>query len=269
MPDQRLTAKSGATEVALGAVLESDGTPSLQIADRVARETLDQVRSTLASALASLTAAAEALTLAANAEQVQADVVLAHVANLIAASNQIQLEANQLLDSLNEQLEAITDTQALIERMALAMQVSFGSLEDVRGIVQQMVNEMRGLLASSVPGVSYEPVGAIVAGDAVGVTTGTETTLVQLTVPAGQGFTITGFTATGNADGRFRLYIDAQKVLAARTSPADRTAHASFPDRSHPHAGQNLVVKLTVTHAEIGELCDFEGFIHGHYIANP
>lgn len=268
MADQQLVGQDGlGGEVALGAVRELDGTGSIQVADQIARASLEAIQLGIAANFGALTAAANAMTIAATAEEADSAVILANVASLIAAAAQIQTQATDLTNLLSAEIVSLTEAGDLIQRMASIMQVSFGTIDEVRAMVQQLDNNIIQILGAALPlpaGI-LETAGAPKYDTALAVPQGVETTLVSIIVPVGLTFVIAGFVATGSVEARYHLRNDATPLMTGRTSAADRTAERLFPAGARPRAAANTTVTLTVRHPE-PFTADFEGTILGYYL---
>lgn len=96
------------------------------------------------------------------------------------------------------------------------------------------------------------------------VPTSTETTVVTYTVPASKTFYFIGFTASGNANAVFKLYVDGSPKLAGRTSVANLTLNNVY-SYSPISVGEGLSITLKVKH-EAPVACDFEGTILGYIL---
>jgi hypothetical protein len=249
----------------LSAGREADGTYSLQVFDLEQRAILHDLKANFTGTIAGLAAAATALEDAATAEEASTAVILANVTSLINAAAQVSAASTTLLGVVNTEIGALTATQALIQQMAVAMQVSFGGLDDVRSIVQGMVNNITTLLASHVPlPFPLDPIGHPVYATAHAVPQGLETLLVDLLVPVAMTYVLAGFTATGTSDALYRLYLEAAPLLGGRSSAADRTVNGLFPASSKPRGGPNQRIRVTVYHS-MPLAQDFEGTLHGYF----
>jgi len=96
------------------------------------------------------------------------------------------------------------------------------------------------------------------------VPTSSETTVVTYAVPVGKVFYFIGLNVSGNANAVFKLYVDGNVVLAARSSVANLTVTISY---SHSPikvaAGDTITIKVK-HEAPVG--CDFEGTILGYLL---
>ena len=96
------------------------------------------------------------------------------------------------------------------------------------------------------------------------VPTSSETTVVTYTVPSSKTFYFIGFTASGNANALFKLYVDGSPILAGRSSVANLTLNNVY-SYSPISVDEGLTITLKVTHqASVG--CDFEGTILGYIL---
>ncbi len=94
------------------------------------------------------------------------------------------------------------------------------------------------------------------------VPSNTLTTVASYTVPAGKTFYCAGFTAGGDVNAWFKLFINGIAVLSARSTTAQQTVEASFLNANESAlAGQTVQIK--VTHYASGILAEFEGTILG------
>jgi hypothetical protein len=252
--------------VSLAGVLEDDESISLQVADLPSRQALADIREAFLGTVNELAAAAAALEVAANAEHASTQVILANVGSLIASAQAVDTASDQLVATLAATIQSLADTQPLVLMAAQSMQASFGSLEDVRTLVQALLNNMAEVLSGSIPSiVPVDPLGAPRYGDVSAVAGHTWTTVASFTVGAGLNYVLSGFTGTGSAEGRWRLQIGAATVLPARSGPGDRTATAHFPPRGLPQAPAGTLVRVQVQHPEAAP-ADFEATIHGYFL---
>lgn len=92
------------------------------------------------------------------------------------------------------------------------------------------------------------------------VAAGAETVVLTYTVSAGVTLYLSGFSATGGALARFRLFIDGAPKAAYRTSHADRNAVIHFPADETVPPGAVVQVRAT----NYGDAAtDFEATIYG------
>lgn len=88
------------------------------------------------------------------------------------------------------------------------------------------------------------------------------TTVTFYTVPAGKTYYAQGFVAGGTANAWFKLDINGNVVLSARSTTAQQTVTPSFLGAT-PLALAGETVTLKVIHSAIGVTPDFEGSILG------
>lgn len=93
-----------------------------------------------------------------------------------------------------------------------------------------------------------------------GVGPNSETVLLTYTVPNGSTLYIGGFSGTGTALARYRLFVGGSAVLGYRTSHADRNALVHFPQDHQAGGGQVVEIKVT-SYGDPSE--DFEGSLFG------
>lgn len=112
---------------------------------------------------------------------------------------------------------------------------------------------------------SYPGTEANTYDDVTLVPTSAETTIVTYTVPLGNTFYFIGLNASGNANALYRLYVDGNIVLAARSSVANLTVSLSYA-----HSPIKVVAGDTISIKVIHEAsvsCDFEGTILGYTLS--
>lgn len=97
------------------------------------------------------------------------------------------------------------------------------------------------------------------------VTNGIETTIASYTVPVGAIFYFTGFTASGNTNALYKLYVDGNTILAGRTTVANLNVERNFAYAPfNVPAGDTISLKV-IHETNVG--CDFEGTILGYIIS--
>lgn len=97
------------------------------------------------------------------------------------------------------------------------------------------------------------------------VTTSVETTIVSYTVPVDSIFYFTGFTASGNTNALYRLYVESAVILAGRSTAANLNVERNFAYAPfNVPAGDTISLKV---YHETGVACDFEGTILGYLIS--
>lgn len=97
------------------------------------------------------------------------------------------------------------------------------------------------------------------------VASSTETTIASYTVPFGAIFYFTGFTASGNTNALYKLYVESSVILAGRSSVANLNVERNFTYAPFNVAAGDTVY-LKVFH-QTGVACDFEGTILGYIIS--
>lgn len=102
----------------------------------------------------------------------------------------------------------------------------------------------------------------IIEGQVDAVPSGVETTIVSFTVPTGYRYRLTGWSATGTADGRFKLYINGTRKMTARNSVAIPNVGKSFSNPIEVLAGVTVSVKVWHSEAAVQEFsAALEGYL--------
>jgi len=103
-------------------------------------------------------------------------------------------------------------------------------------------------------------------GQSTVVAANSETTVTSYICPTGKQFYAVGFTATGNVDGRYKMYINNQIVLVSRSSSPVPNVQMTLMGINFPIV-EGQIVYVTVEHKYEGLEADYEGTILGYTVS--
>jgi len=121
--------------------------------------------------------------------------------------------------------------------MAIINKVSVFS--DSTGASKKALVDSQRRIVISTSGVA----GKFIYGEQATIPKDVESTVVNYTVPTAKVFYIEGWRASGQASGRYTLYVDATKIIRERSSGAGRSVVDNLPNSKQVVAGEVIALK--------------------------